>query len=133
MTIESIEKDFKRKVCDQIRLEAEGLNRYRVLTPFMFGDGDHLAVVLRRENNGWMLSDEGHTYMHLTYSIDEASLQKGTRLKIIDGMASRPRCTCDGRAAISRSTSSHLCNPLISILNRLGTQAPESRSPMLIS
>jgi hypothetical protein len=28
MTIESIEKDFKRKVCDQIRLEAEGLNRF---------------------------------------------------------------------------------------------------------
>jgi len=84
MTIQSIEEDFKRKVCEQIRLEPEGLNRYRVFTPFMFGDGDHLAVVLCRENNTWFLSDEGHTYMHLTYSVDEAAFQRGTRLKIID-------------------------------------------------
>src|SRR5207249_6131189 len=83
MNIETIASDFKKKVCEQVRLESEGLNRYRVFTPFMFGDGDHLAVVLRHENGTWVLSDEGHTYMHLTYSMDEASFQKGTRDKII--------------------------------------------------
>ncbi|MDD5260313.1 MAG: DUF1828 domain-containing protein [Methylacidiphilales bacterium] len=59
------------------------MNRYRVFTPFMFQDGDHLAVVLRHEDGKWILADEGHTYMHLTYEIDEASLQKGTRQQII--------------------------------------------------
>jgi hypothetical protein len=49
----------------------------------MFEDGDHLSIVLKRENGGWVLSDEGHTYMHLTYDLDEKDLQRGTRQKII--------------------------------------------------
>jgi hypothetical protein len=49
----------------------------------MFDDGDHLSIVLKRENGRWILSDEGHTYMHLTYDIEEKDLQRGTRQKII--------------------------------------------------
>ena len=62
---------------------AEGVERFRVFTPFMFEDGDHLSVILKRDNGRWILSDEGHTYMHLTYDIDEKDLQRGTRQKII--------------------------------------------------
>lgn len=83
MTIETIEKEFKQKVCDKLSLMSEGVNRYKVMTPFLFEDGDHLSIVLKRENGNWVLSDEGHTYMHLTYDIDEKSLQSGTRQKII--------------------------------------------------
>jgi Domain of unknown function DUF1828 len=43
----------------------------RVFTPFMLEDGDHLAIVLRKESEAWTLSDEGHTYMHPTYDLDE--------------------------------------------------------------
>lgn len=83
MTIDTIERDFKQKVCDKVHLTSEGLDRYRVSTPFMFNDGDHLVVVLRREQGRWVLSDEGHTYMHLTYDLGEKDLQRGTRSKII--------------------------------------------------
>lgn len=83
MTINTIVREFRAKVCDQVQLAQEGMDRYRVFTPFIFEDGDHLAIVLRRENSNWILSDEGHTYMHLTYDIDEKDLQKGTRQKII--------------------------------------------------
>ena len=83
MTIETIVDDFRNKVCDQVQLAQEGMDRYRVFTPFLFEDGDHLSIVLRRENSRWLLSDEGHTYMHLTYDIDEKDLQKGNRQKII--------------------------------------------------
>lgn len=83
MTMDTILSDFREKVCEQVRLTQEGLERYRVFTPFLFEDGDHLAIVLQRENSKWILSDEGHTYMHLTYDIDEKDLQKGTRQKII--------------------------------------------------
>ena len=83
MTIDTIVRDFRHKVCDQVQLAQEGMDRYRVFTPFLFEDGDHLAIVLRRENSKWVLSDEGHTYMHLTYDIDEKDLQKGTRQRII--------------------------------------------------
>lgn len=88
MPIETIEHDFKKKVCDSLRVVSEGLDRYRVFTPFLFEDGDHLAVVLKREQQRWVLSDEGHTYMHLTYDLDEKDLQSGTRQKIISNTLS---------------------------------------------
>ena len=83
MSIETIERDFKQKVCEQLRLAPEGIDRFRVFTPFLFEDGDHLAIVLRLEKGTWLLADEGHTYMHLTYDLDEKDLQRGTRQKII--------------------------------------------------
>lgn len=83
MNTEMIERDFRKKVCEMLRISSEGVDRFRVFTPFMFEDGDHLSIVLKRENGTWILSDEGHTYMHLTYDLDEKDLQRGTRQKII--------------------------------------------------
>ncbi len=88
MSIETIEREFHEKVSAKIRLASEGMDRFRVFTPFLFEDGDHLAIVLRRDGPGWLLSDEAHTYMHLTYDIDEKDLQRGTRQKIIAGALS---------------------------------------------
>jgi Domain of unknown function DUF1828 len=83
MAVETIERDFKHKVCEELRVASEGINRYRVFTPFMFNDGDHLSILLKRENQQWVLSDEGHTLMHLTYQIDEKDLYRGNRQKLI--------------------------------------------------
>jgi hypothetical protein len=83
MTVETIEQDFREKVSAKIRLASEGVGRFRVFTPFMFEDGDHLAIVLRRQGQTWALADEGHTFMHLTYDLEERSLHQGTRQTII--------------------------------------------------
>jgi len=83
MNLEMIEKDFRTKVCERLQISSEGLELFRVFTPFMFEDGDHLSIVLKRDNGNWILSDEGHTFMHLTYDIDEKDLRQGTRQKII--------------------------------------------------
>ena len=90
MSINTIEKDFHEKVSSQVRLMAEGVGRYRVFTPFLFDDGDHLSIVLKRDDRemGWILSDEAHTYMHLTYDIEESDLHRGTRQKIISNTLS---------------------------------------------
>ena len=88
MTIENIERDFRDKVCEKLKIASEGINRYRIFTPFLFEDGDHLSIILKRENGMWTLSDEGHTYMHLTYDLDEKDLQRGTRQKIINNALS---------------------------------------------
>ena len=84
----SIEKDFKAKVSEQVRLASEGVDRYRVFTPFRFDDGDHLSIVLKKVGSQWALSDEAHTYMHLTYDIDESDLHRGNRQKIISNTLS---------------------------------------------
>ena len=83
MTVDSLEREFQKKVCSEIRLESEGIDRYRVRTPFRFDDGDHLVAVLKKQGNRWLLTDEGHTYMHLTYEMDERDLLRGNRQKII--------------------------------------------------
>ncbi len=83
MNTTTIEKDFREKVCRCVRIAEEGVGRYRVFTPFLFEDGDHLAIAMRKSENGWTLSDEGHTYMHLTYDLDEKELQRGSRQKVI--------------------------------------------------
>lgn len=88
MVGDTIERDFHEKVSAQIRLHQEGSNRFRVLTPFLFEDGDHLTIVLKKELGKWVLSDEAHTFMHLTYSIDEKNLLSGARWKIISNALS---------------------------------------------
>ncbi len=83
MSVDTVRQEFQRKVSDRIRLEEEGIDRFRVVTPFQFDDGDHLVIVLKGERGRWVLTDEAHTYMHLTYDIEEKDLHRGTRQKII--------------------------------------------------
>lgn len=89
MDILSIEKEFKKKVCDKIRIISEGKERFRIFTPFMFEDGDHLSILMKTSAKGkWVISDEGHTYMHLSYDIDVKDLERGTRQTIINSALS---------------------------------------------
>lgn len=88
MVAENIEKTFHEKVSGEIRLAPGGVDRYRVLTPFQFDDGDHIVIVLKKEGGRWILSDEAHTYMRLTYDISEKSLRSGTRQNIISNTLS---------------------------------------------
>ena len=83
MSIKTTEKDFFKTVSAEIRLSTDGPDRFRVWTPFRFDDGDHLAIVLKNEGNQWLISDEGHTYMHLTYDIDDELLHTGQRKQLI--------------------------------------------------
>ena len=80
----AIERQFSQKVAEEISLVSEGDERYVVLTPFMFDDGDHLVIALKQRDGKWEISDEGHTYMHLSYEINPSDMFKGTRGKIID-------------------------------------------------
>ena len=83
MSANTIQQDFINKVSAQISLSADGKDRFRVLTPFQFEDGDELVIVLKKESERWLLSDESHTYRHLAYDIDEKLLYSGARWKLI--------------------------------------------------
>ena len=88
MKIALIKDEFKKKVSEKVELIPEGKDRFRILMPFMFSDGDHLVSVLKKSHKGWVISDEAHTYMHLSYELDMASLNTGTRQKIISASQS---------------------------------------------
>ncbi|MGI8771574.1 MAG: DUF1828 domain-containing protein [Acidobacteriaceae bacterium] len=88
MNLDSIRTEFKDRVCEQIGLEQEGQNRFLVLTPFRFEDGDHYVITLKREQEGWILSDEASTLMHLSYWLDDKALESGNRREIVDSSLS---------------------------------------------
>jgi hypothetical protein len=77
-----LREEFKQKVCKEIDIESEGLDRFIVYTPFMFDDGDHFTIILKNANRQWVFTDEGHTFMHMSY--DEVDVSRGTRKSIID-------------------------------------------------
>jgi len=84
MTPGTIKAEFKSRISEQLELEEQGTERFRVLTPFRFDDGDHYEIVLKREGDRWILTDEANTLMHLSYWIDDKDLETGTRKEIID-------------------------------------------------
>lgn len=88
MNISLIQDEFKKKVSEKVEIVSEGKERFRIFTPFMFADGDHLVSVLKKSPRGWVISDEAHTYMHLSYELDMTSLHTGTRQKIISASQS---------------------------------------------
>jgi len=119
MNVGLIENDFREKVCSKIRLVGEGMDRYRVFTPFLFEDGDHLAIVLKRERSTWTLSDEGHTFMHLTYDLEEKDLQRGTRQKIITNALSMFQVDDRGGELILRVPGEQFGDALYSFIQAL--------------
>lgn len=84
MDIESLEKEFRKKICDEIEIFHEGKNRFIISAPFTFGDGDFLNVVLKKNGNDWYFTDEGHTFMHLSY--DDLDFERGKRKEIINSI-----------------------------------------------
>jgi hypothetical protein len=81
MNAELVEREFKRAVCEKVKLVPHGLNRFIVFQPFAFNDGDHFVVILRQDTLGWTLTDEGHTLMHVQY--DDVDLSRGTRARVL--------------------------------------------------
>ncbi len=84
MVSQDIIRAFKESACGEIDLTSSGINRYLVHVPFTFTDGDHYVVILRQEGQRWVLSDDGHTFMHLSYELREREFEAGNRRKIID-------------------------------------------------
>lgn len=82
MNLKELESQIKEKICGQVHVVPEGLNRYIIHQPFHFDDGDHFVVILKQYTDGWIFTDEGHTLMHLQY--DDIDLSKGTRASILD-------------------------------------------------
>lgn len=88
MNTETVREEFKGRVSEQIDLEPEGEGRFLVMTPFRFEDGDHFAIILKREADGWILTDEASTLMHLSYWLDEKAIESGNRQEIVNNSLS---------------------------------------------
>ncbi len=88
MVLRDIQQAFKDSACGEIETVSSGLNRYIVHVPFTFDDGDHFVILLKEEGGKWLLSDEGHTFMHLSYDYGNLEFDQGGRRSIIDAVLS---------------------------------------------
>ncbi|NCC85898.1 MAG: DUF1828 domain-containing protein, partial [Clostridia bacterium] len=69
------------------RIHQKGLDRFEVITPFTFDDGDTLPVVLKkREGGSWEISDEGRTFMYLSYY--DIDMSNETRKRVLSKILS---------------------------------------------
>jgi hypothetical protein len=84
VNLQSVKDDFKRRVCEKIDLQQEGEGRFLVVSPFRFNDGDHYGIVLKKENENWILTDEASTLMHLSYQMEDEDFESGSRAEIIE-------------------------------------------------
>jgi hypothetical protein len=85
MNVEALREEFRARVCEQVDVLPEGQDRYLVLTPFRHEDGDHFEIILKRQGNDWILTDEASTLMHLSYEINEKDIDSGNRAELIGG------------------------------------------------
>ncbi len=84
MDIKTLEQEIQEKICREVSLITEGLDRYIVMQPFHFDDGDHFVVLLKKDANGWYFTDEAHTLMHMHMQYDDLDLSHGTHASILD-------------------------------------------------
>lgn len=86
--LSTIQKTLRESVSNEVSLISEGVERFRVFTPFEFDDGDHYSIVLKKVNGGYIFTDEAHTVMHMSYDMDVSALKKGNRQKILTNIIS---------------------------------------------
>lgn len=65
--IDRLAESMKKGICSKISLEPRGIDRYLIHTGFTFQDGDELHIVLKKVNGRWIITDDAHTLMWLSY------------------------------------------------------------------
>ena len=75
-----LEKTLCERLCANVRVHKRDDGVLMLDTPFTFPDGDHYPVYLSETPaGGVMLSDRGHTLMHISYEHDVDTFYDGAR------------------------------------------------------
>lgn len=65
--IDAMIESIRKSMCSKTTLEPRGVDRYLVHTGYTFQDGDELHIVLKKKDGRWILTDDAHTMMWLSY------------------------------------------------------------------
>ena len=83
-----VQNNLRNTVSAEVSLLDEGIDRFRVFTPFEFEDGDHFSIILKKRQDSYIFTDEAHTIMHMSYDMDVSALRRGLRQKIMTNILS---------------------------------------------
>jgi hypothetical protein len=83
-----IREEIFGRFCDLLKVYALRDGAFSLATPFMFGDGDGLPVILEPVESGWRLTDRGNASGHLFFDQDmtEARWDFVRRIADYDGL-----------------------------------------------
>lgn len=87
MTLDTkqIERMLCERLCTQIKLFQRENGFVMLDTPFTFPDGDHYALYLEAlATGGVRITDNGHTFMALSYEHDVDAFRQGTRGRLLE-------------------------------------------------
>lgn len=82
MDFSLLEKDLRKEICNELSFDYSVKEKIRINTPYLYEDGDHIYIALKKENEGYVFSDDGRTLFELTYN--EIKLELPTRNKIFN-------------------------------------------------
>lgn len=119
MSANSIEAILRDKISQAISVKTEGVNKFRVFTPFQFSDGDHFKIILEKSAEGYRISDEADTFLRLSYDLDLKDLNKGTRAKIISQTLSNLSMQEDDGELVIAASEANLGDALFNFIQGL--------------
>lgn len=121
MNLNAIQDSFQLTVSKSVQITPQGIDRYQVFTPFHFDDGDHFVIILKKNAQGnWIITDEGHTYMHMSYNMSLSSLNRGKRNQIIESALQKHNIQeQDGRIFADVKSLAHAGNVFYSFVQCL--------------
>jgi hypothetical protein len=109
MSPEALVTELKNSLCAEVTIKSRGRDDYSVFVPFCFADGDALKIVLKCAVDGsYLLTDEGHTLMYLSYQdidIDDSPARRDLLEKILSSHFMEER---DGRLVMPYIASKDL-------------------------
>ncbi len=113
MTLEERLKSMKRSICANVDFDELGSGEYLIHTGFTYSDGDELHIVMKSDDDGYTLSDEGHTLMWLSY---EDFNMTDTRKRLFDKIIQQNNVEFDnGCITVSFSNESQAGQSLYSL------------------
>ncbi|MGN6213433.1 DUF1828 domain-containing protein [Parafilimonas sp.] len=89
LEIKQLQNSLCKSFCADIQLIPKNEDLLLIETPFYFPDGDPYQIYLKEHSAGsLMLTDMGHTLMHLSYENDIDKYREGTRGQLFDKILS---------------------------------------------
>ena len=108
---------IRRSLCSGVEIEERGIDRYAIHTEFTYPDGDELRIILKKQGEEWMFTDEGHTMMWLSY--EDFNLRTDTRNNLFSRTLSYNHAALeDGRICI-RFKPDRICGAIHSMIQVL--------------
>ena len=85
MNTEELSELICKTLCASAQVSEAKPGLWRVLTPFVFPDGDGYSLYVQQiPSGGIRVSDMGATLMHLSYENDIQKFRDGTRARLLD-------------------------------------------------